>query len=197
VDGRAKRCHKTLTIAKFIMQNLIHSTTTTQLHNSFRRFICCVAFATAAHSASAAPSQPVTPPCSPFGGRFVITQFQFDSATTAHAEADVWSNGEVIAHASAHYFNIDQKGNGVTQMNASHTLTFGDGSTIVTLDEIRLHSENQDPLWARINSRLYVVSGTGVYAGATGLLITHGEANLVTLEGGIDFDGQICAPEAN
>ncbi len=151
--------------------------------------------AVAALGASAEPNRPITPPCSPFGGRFVISEFQFDSATTAHAVADVWANGEVVAYAIAHYFNIDQKGEGVTQMNGSHTLTFTDGSTLTTLDEIRLHSDNEDPGWARINSRLYVISGTGAYAGAAGLFITHREVNLFTLEGGIEFDGQVCVPD--
>lgn len=43
----------------------------------------------------------------------------------------------------------------------------------------------------------YVISGTGAYAGAAGLFITLGEANLFTLEGGIDFDGRVCVPGTN
>ena len=101
---------------------------------------------------------------------------------------------EVVAHFSAQYFNIEQKGNGVTQLNGQHTQTFLDGSTLVTHDEILLQSDNQDPAWVQANSRLYIVSGTGAYAGASGLLHTHGALNAATLEGGIDFEGQVCVP---
>jgi hypothetical protein len=41
-----------------------------------------------------------------------------------------------------------------------------------------------------------VVGGTGEFAGASGLLHTHGYANLFTLEGGIDFGGQVCSGDA-
>jgi hypothetical protein len=105
-------------------------------------------------------------------------------------------DGQLVGFATAQYFNIEQKGKGVIQMNGEHTLTFLDvaGSTLVSYDEIRLQSDNQDPAWAQANSRLYIVGGTGAYAGASGLLHTHGEANLFTLEGGIDFKGQVCVP---
>ncbi len=144
--------------------------------------------------ATAAPNQPVNPPCDPLSGTFVFTLFQFDSATTAHAEGEVWVAAEVVAHFSAQYFNIEQKGNGVTQLNGQHTQTFLEGSTLVTHDEILLQSDNQDPAWVQANSRLHIVEGTGEFAGATGLLHTHGKLNVFTLEGEIDFKGQVCVP---
>jgi hypothetical protein len=176
------------------MQNMTHSSLTIRLKKALTGLMCLTGLAVALDLASAAPSQPVNPPCTPFSGTFVFTLFQFDSATTAHAEGDVWADGDVIAHFSAQYFNIEQEGNGVSQLNGQHTLTFLNGSTLVTHDEIRLQSDNQDPAWVQANSRLYIVGGSGDYSGASGLLHTHGDVNLVTLEGGIDFKGQVCLP---
>jgi hypothetical protein len=141
-----------------------------------------------------AASQPINPPCDSLDGRFIFTLFQFDSPTTAHAETEIWSGDELVGYAHAEYFNIEQKGRGVTHMNGQHTLTFLDGSTLQTHDEIRLQADDKNPGWAQANSRLYIVEGTGDFAGATGLLHTHGLANIITLEGGIDFKGQVCVP---
>ena len=176
------------------MQNMTQSNPTIWLKKSLTAFVCLIGLAAALDLATAAPNQPVNPPCTPFSGTFVFTLFQFTSATTAIGQGEVWAEGEVVAHFSAQYFNIEQKGNGVTQLNGEHTQTFLDGSTLVTHDEIHLQSDNQDPAWVQANSRLYVVEGTGVFAGATGLLHTHGALNVFTLEGGIDFKGQVCVP---
>ena len=50
-------------------------------------------------------------------------------------------------------------------------------------------SDNKNPGVFQANARIYVVEGTGAYNQATGLLHSHGELNVVTLEGGIDFKG--------
>jgi hypothetical protein len=39
-----------------------------------------------------------------------------------------------------------------------------------------------------------VTGGTGAFANASGLLHTHGEVNLATLAGSIDFKGEVCVP---
>ncbi len=144
---------------------------------------------------AAAPNQPKNPPCSEFDGTFVFTAFGFTSPTTASGDAEIWRNGELVGHAHADYSNIQQMGQGVFQMTGIHVQTYLDGSTVVTHDEIRMENEKSNPLWARISSRLYVVDGSGRFAGASGLFHTHGEVNLVTLEGSIDFKGSICVPE--
>ena len=66
----------------------------------------------------------------------------------------------------------------------------------MTSDEILLEPVNTHPGWLRANSRLHLVDGTGAYAGATGLVHTHGEVNVFTVppQGSIDFDGQVCVP---
>ena len=139
-------------------------------------------------------NQPVNPPCVPLSGTVVFTLFQFDSATTAHAAGDFRVHGSVVGHFVAQYFNLEPQGQGVIQMNGQHTVTFLDGSTLVTYDEILLQSDNENPGWAQVNSRLYVIAGTGAYAGATGLVHTQGEVNLFTLEGEIEVKGQVCLP---
>jgi len=139
---------------------------------------------------------PVNPPCSEISGRFVFTAFTFlnGEGTEATGDAEIWIDGKLVGHAHAHYF-IDRKGNGVNQATFSHDWTFLDGSTIHSEDQGVVLLDSKNPGWGRINSRLHLVSGTALLAGATGLVHTHGEANLFTLEGGIDFKGQICLPE--
>ena len=93
---------------------------------------------------------------------------------------------------SAEYFDIEQRGNGAIHMRAHHTITRSTG-TIRTSDEILLQPD-QDPAVGRPNSRLHVIGGTGAYDGATGLLHTHGQLNLVTLAGSLQYKGQVCLP---
>lgn len=143
--------------------------------------------------ANAAPSQPINPPCTEMNGTFAFTQFYFTSATTAVGVGKVFSNGQEIGTFNANYTNIDQKGQGVTQLNGAHTLTLANG-TLTTSDEIHLQAAPNGSTVLRANSRLYIVAGTGEYVEATGLLHTHGAFDFVTLEGRIAFDGQLCVP---
>jgi hypothetical protein len=156
--------------------------------------LCLLGLAVTIGLSSAAPSQPKIPPCTELSGTFVFTVFAFDSSSTAHAEGEIWIDGDLAGHFHASYFNIEQMGQGVLQMNGIHVHTYLDGSTLITHDEIRLQLENNAPGIASANSRLYIAGGSGKFANATGLLHTHGELNLVTLEGGIDFKGQVCVP---
>jgi hypothetical protein len=144
---------------------------------------------TPAFAASAAPraGQGV---CQHVTGAFVFSRFQFTSQTTAVGEGTV--AGELSGTFSAQYFDIQQRGSGVIEMHAHHTITRSSG-TIRTSDVILLLPD-QDPAVALPNSRLDIVGGTGAYDGAIGLLHTHGQVNLATLAGSIEFKGQICVP---
>ena len=149
---------------------------------------------------SAAPSKPINPPCSELSVTFAFTMFQFTSPTTAIGEGNVYHNSQPIASFRAQYFNIDQQGKGVTQLNGAHAITFLNGGKINTYDEILLQVDRNSPLATesaplvmRANSRLYIVGGEGIYEKASGLLHTHGAFNVTTLEGGIDFSGQVCS----
>jgi len=128
--------------------------------------------------------------CEHVSGVFVFTKFQFTSQTTAVGEGTL--QGDLAGGFSAQYFDIEQRGNGVIHMHAHHTITRSTG-TIRTSDEILLLPD-QDPAVGRPNSRLHVIGGTGAYDGATGLLHTHGQLNLVTLAGSLQYKGQICLP---
>lgn len=145
---------------------------------------------------SAAPSQPINPPCTKLGGAFTFAHFGFNplDSTRASGDGSVWNGDQQIGTFSAQYFNIVQQGKGVTQLNGNHTIRFTDGRVLYTSDEIHLQSDNQTPTLMHANSRLYIVRGEGAYAGATGLLHTHGAFDVAKLTGSITFDGQICVP---
>lgn len=162
------------------------SSRTSQFKKSLKSFFYMVGMTAAIGVATAGPGKPVNPPCIPLSGTFHFTSLEFgNGGATAHGVGFVQEGDETIGTFVADYV-FDPKGNGVVQTTASHTITFTDGSgSIVTSDEIRL----QD---GRASSRLYIVGGTGVFEGATGLVHTHG-----TIEEGIDFKGQVCIPGAN
>jgi hypothetical protein len=138
---------------------------------------------------AASAGRPGTSNCEHVSGAFVFSLFQFTSATTAVGQGIV--QGDLSGTFHADYFNIQQVGNGVTRMQAHHTITRA-GGTITTADEILLLPD-QDPAVARPNSRLQVTAGTGAYAGATGLLHTHGRLNLATLAGSLQYKGRVCS----
>src|SRR5436190_3496963 len=104
--------------------------------------LCLIGLTFTLSLSSAGPGKPKNPPCTELRGTFVFTLFQFDSATTAHAETEIWIDGELVGHASAQYFNIQQMVQGVLQMNGHHVQSYLDGSTLETHDEIRLQLEN-------------------------------------------------------
>ena len=166
------------------------------LTNNCKVIISAVAFLVALSFGRQTMSGLINSPCFEFSGTFIFTAFQFLNAelTEASAETEVWIDGELVGYAEAHYF-IERKGQGVNQAKFEHILTFLDGSTLHTQDDGLLVLERNNPGWGRANSRLHIVEGTGVFAGATGLLHTHGELNLFTLDGAIDFKGQLCLPE--
>src|SRR2546429_7273513 len=144
--------------------------------------------ANVANLAASAQQLAAPPACEHVSGAFVFTTFQFTSQTTAVGAGTL--QGDLSGGFSAEYFDIEQRGSGVIQMRAHHTITRSTG-TIRTSDDILLLPD-QDPTLARPNSQLEVIGGTGRYAGATGLLHTHGQLNLATLAGSLQYKGQVC-----
>jgi hypothetical protein len=146
---------------------------------------------------SAAPAvSPSAPPlaatsgCNHVSGSFIFTSFQFTSATTAVDAGTV--TGDVSGTFVAQYFNLQQHGDGSAVMDAHHTITTSGGS--ITTSDVIILRPDKNPAVVRPNSRVDVTGGTGAYQNATGLLHTHGEVNLATLGGSIDFEGQVCVP---
>src|SRR2546427_13285382 len=100
--------------------------------------------------------------------------------------------GDVAWALRGQYFDIEQRSSCLIHMLAHKMITRSTG-TIRTSYEILL-LRDQDPAVALPNSRLDVIGGTDAYDGATGLLHTHGQLNLVTLAGSIQYKGQVCVP---
>ncbi len=155
-------------------------------------------------SAAATNAEPCNPPCTAVNGEFTFTRFEFTSETTAVGEGVVtWTQcgASVTGAFVADYFNIEARGNGVTQLNGQHTITLPDG-VVQTFDEILLQevrnsslATETDPTVLRANSRLYIIDGAGAYANASGMLQTYGAFNATSLEGSIGFRGRICIPQ--
>lgn len=90
--------------------------------------------------AAATNAEPCKPPCMAVNGEFTFTRFEFTSETTAVGEGTVaWTQcgASVTGTFVADYFNIEARGNGVTQLNGQHTITLPDG-VVQTFDEILL-----------------------------------------------------------
>jgi len=153
--------------------------------------LAALAFAPAV---SALPGGQAAHNCIDLSGTFAFTIFQFTSQTTAYGEGNVYVNGVVAGTFTANYSNIQQQGQGVTQMNGKHIIVMDGIGTLHTCDEIRLQSDEKTPSVVRANSRLYVVTDQDSCEGVVGLLHTHGEVDLADLSGGIDFKGQVCLP---
>jgi hypothetical protein len=79
---------------------------------------------------------------------------------------------------------------GTLHAATSHTFSFTDGSSFVTLDRAVL-SPTDEPGVYRLNTRATILDGTGIYADASGALNIHGTINLLT--GVVDwrFDGRV------
>lgn len=153
----------------------------------FRVVVVAVAMVLAAlvHQPLAAESG-----CSHVSGSFVFTTFTFTSATTASADFIV--TGDLAGSGHAEYADLNQAGKGVFGLNGVHTIMTS-GGTLVTSDRI-LFQFDPESGWARPNGRLTIEGGAGAFEGATGLLHSHGVVNLFTLEGALEFKGQVCVP---
>jgi len=128
--------------------------------------------------------------CELIAGTAQFTTFEFTSPTTAMSTGSV--SGDLTGTFSVQYFNIHKNGDGSGAMNSSHTITTSAGS-ITTADDIILLPDT-NPAFIRPVSHLNIVSGTGSYEGATGLIRVQGEVDLATLVGSLDYTGQICVP---
>ena len=113
---------------------------------------------------------------------------------TGAADGDV--TGDLEGTFSALYDDFVFHNNGAFALHGVHTLVVGDpadGNSLITDDAILLLLD-PDPNKVRASSRLYIVGGTGLYEGATGLLhIGHGGVDFSQEENlSIGYKGQIC-----
>jgi hypothetical protein len=70
-------------------------------------------------------------------------------------------------------YSVVENEEGVQHVSASHIFTFGDGSTITTVDT-EVAEPTDTPGLYTLNGNLDAASGTGVYDGASGHLTAHG-----------------------
>ncbi len=109
-------------------------------------------------------SQLVDPPLTPPPG----TIMQFAGSIDLLVRGEATTVGLVV-----NVFSIVVNEEGVQHVTASHVLTFDDGSTITTSDKEVAEPTDIPGLYV-LNGNLTVVSGTGVYEGASGHFTAHG-----------------------
>jgi len=121
--------------------------------------------------------------------------------STGAAEGDV--TGDLAGTFSALYDDFVFHSNGAIALHGEHTLAVGvadpaeidcDSQNCLFTDDAILLLPDPDPNKVRASSRLYIVGGTGLYEGATGLLHTgHGGVDFSQEENlSIGYKGQIC-----
>lgn len=123
-------------------------------------------------------------------GTVTFTMFQFTSPTTA-VSAGVFT-GDISGTFTVQYYDLAFNGDGSASLKANHTLTLGNG-TIVTQDDIVLLPVD-NPQVFRPHARMVITAGTGAYAGAIGQFMVQGEYNTITLDGSLQFKGDIYVP---
>jgi hypothetical protein len=96
------------------------------------------------------------------------------------------------AHLLVNVYSILENEEGVQHVSASHTLTFEDGSTIVTADK-EVAEPTDTPGLYTINATMEVKEGTGIYDGVSGYLTAHGtmDFNVFPFEASFTLRGAI------
>jgi hypothetical protein len=79
----------------------------------------------------------------------------------------------------------------VLHVRLTHTFSLVGGS-VKTEDEAVLSPVPGSPGVFRVNARLTIIEGSGIYAGATGMLHTQGFDNFNTGSLNLEYHGHIC-----
>ncbi|MHC4309655.1 MAG: hypothetical protein ACYS3N_09675 [Planctomycetota bacterium] len=85
---------------------------------------------------------------------------------------------------------------GVLHATSSHIFYFGSGNSFTTEDKV-IGDPTSTPGLLRLNETLRIVSGAGIFAGATGNLTVHGSLEFISLtdaEVTYDIRGSISIP---
>ncbi len=110
--------------------------------------------------------------------------------------ADLVIRGEAVtADLFVEAYSVKVNKAGVQHVVASHQFTFPDGSTLVTADK-EVVKPTKTPGVYKLKATMKIVSGTGVYEGATGRLTAHGAVNTNDLPPVVEFalTGAISSP---
>jgi hypothetical protein len=97
--------------------------------------------------------------------------------------------GDLVGTATSTVLEISPSGNGTLHYRLVHVFVTADGE-LSTQDEAVLTPIG--PGLYRVNDRLEIVGGTGIYLNATGMLHTHGIANLNEGTLILSYNGRLC-----
>jgi len=125
-------------------------------------------------------------------GTATFTSFQFTSPTTAVSGGNV--TGDISGTFTVQYYDLTPNDDGSRTLRSNHTLAL-DAGTIMTQDYIVLLPVS-DPSVFRPVAHMLITGGTGAFAGAEGEFIVYGEYNQATLEGSLQFKGDIRVQQA-
>jgi hypothetical protein len=112
----------------------------------------------------------------------------WDGVLTATGAAGLVT-GDLAGTATSTVLDISPSGDGTLHYRLAHVFVTADGE-LYTQDEAVLTPIG--PGLYRVNDRLEVVGGTGIYTNATGLLHTHGIANVNEGTLILRYDGRVC-----
>ncbi len=100
---------------------------------------------------------------------------------------------EKLADLTVTVLGIRISDEGVQHVVATHNFTFTDGSGSITTSDKETAEPTAIPGLYIINANMKVVSGTGVYDGASGHLSAHGTIDLIAGMADFDLKGSISA----
>ena len=112
---------------------------------------------------------PAKDPVSGWGASSAINDYQFQGSATLIVRGEMKSAGLLVTVLAPPRISDD----GVQHVEATHTFTFDDGSSITTLDKEVAEPTTTLGVYT-INATMDVVSGTGIYEGVSGHLSAHG-----------------------
>jgi hypothetical protein len=126
---------------------------------------------------------PARDPVSGSGASSAINEYQFaGTAKLVIRGQEKWTDLLVTVLAPPRISD-----DGVQHVDATHTFTFIDGSTITTSDK-EIAEPTDIPGLYIINANMKVVSGTGIYEGVSGHLSAHGTIDFAAQPPAAEFE---------
>lgn len=95
-------------------------------------------------------------------------------------------------------YSVSVNEEGVQHVIASHVITFEDGNAIVTIDKEVAEPTDLPGLYT-LNANMKVLSGTGIYSGATGHFTAHGMMDFTGILPAASFEirGAVSSPSTD
>jgi hypothetical protein len=132
---------------------------------------------------------PAKDPVSGSGSSSAINEYQFAGTATL-----VIRGQEKSAELLVTLLGLTVNDEGVQHVEATHTFTLTDGS--ITTSDKEIAEPTSTPDLYTLNANMKIVSGTGVYGGASGHLTGHGTIDFRTIPtANFEIRGSISAAE--